>query len=130
MSERPDPSEGHRSLEKTAGPRPGAPTGTFAYDEATLRSLVTKWKELADRYLASSRRISAESITPPGLDFASRAQAEASTNATKAYCEYVVKNYWYCIEQAQRMQDTLDDYLGQEHQSVILIHQSGPQAGI
>jgi hypothetical protein len=42
----------------------------------------------------------------------------------------VVRNYWYCIEQAQLLQDTLDDYRGQEHQSVILINKSGPQAGI
>lgn len=102
----------------------------FAYDEATLQTLVSKWTELADRYLASSRRVSTDEITPPGLDFASTGQAVASTNANKAYYQYVVKNYWYCVKQAQLLQDTLDDYLGQEHQTVIQINKSGPQAGI
>jgi hypothetical protein len=131
MSERPEHNEGHRRLRKTGGPAPAeSASGGFAYDEATLTSLVTKWTELADRYLASSRRVSTDQITPPGLDFASKGQAEASTNATKAYYEYVVRNYWYCIEQAQLMQDTLDDYRGREHHSVIEFTKAGPQAGI
>ncbi len=128
MSERLEQGEGFGSLN---GPAPAeSAAGSFAFDEATLKTLVTKWTELADRYLASSQRVSKESISPPGLDFASKAQAEASTNATKAYYEYVVRNYWYCIEQAQLLQDTLNDYLGQEHESVIRFNQAGPQAGI
>jgi hypothetical protein len=126
-------TEGYRRLEKMGGPTPvGLVSGGFAYDEATLTSLVTKWKELADHYLTSSTRISPDPIAPPGLDFASKGQAEASTTATKAYHEYVIKNYWYCVEQAQLLQDTLDDYLGQEHHSVIEFTrtESGPQAGI
>lgn len=131
MSGRLEQSEGYRRLEKMGSPTPvESTTGGFAYDEPTLRSLVTKWTELADRYLASSQRISPDPIAPPGLDFASKAQADASTNATRAYYEYVVKNDWYCVEQARQLQNTLDDYLGQEHQSVILINKSGPQAGI
>jgi hypothetical protein len=131
MSGRLEQSEGYRRLEKMGSPAPVESTSAgFAYDEATLTSLVTKWTELADRYLASSQRISTDPIAPPGLDFASKGQADASTNATKAYYEYVVKNYWYCVKQAQLLQDTLDDYRGQEHQSVILINKSGPQAGL
>jgi hypothetical protein len=131
MSGRLEQSEAYRRLEKMGSPTPvESASGSFAYDETTLTALVTKWTELADRYLASSQRISPDPIAPPGLDFASRGQADASTNATKAYYEYVVKNYWYCIEQAQHLQNTLDDYLGQEHQSVTLINKSGPQAGI
>lgn len=131
MSGRLEQSEGYRRLEKMGGPTPLEPTtGGFAYDEATLKSLITKWTELADRYLASSRRISPDPITPPGLDFASKGQADASTNAIKAYYEYVVRNYWYCIEQAQLLQNTLNDYLGQEHESVISLNKSGPQAGL
>ncbi|MGB3441834.1 MAG: hypothetical protein WBA97_24075 [Actinophytocola sp.] len=133
MSGRLEQTESYRRLEKMGSPTPHEGTGGgFAYDEATLRSLVTKWTELADRYLASSKRVSTDAIIPPGLDFASKGQAEASTNANKAYYQYVVTNYWYCVKQAQLLQDTLDDYLDQEHQSVIEINKSGPgpQAGI
>lgn len=131
MSGRLEQSESYRRLEKMGSPTAHETTsGGFAYDEATLQDLVTKWTGLADRYLASSKRVTPDAITPPGLDFASKAQAEASTNANKAYYTYVVKNYWYCIKQAQLLQSTLDDYLGQEHQTVIEINKSGPQAGL
>lgn len=124
-------SESYRRLEKTGSPTPyESASGGFAYDEATLRALITKWTELADRYLMSSQRVSTEPVVPPGLDFASKGQAAASTNATQAYSTYVAENYWYCVEQAQLLQNTLDDYLDQEHQSVITINKSGPQAGI
>src|SRR5687767_5898352 len=107
MGERPERSEGYRRLQKMGSPAPGEGAGGgFAYDEATLQALIKKWTELADRYLTSSRRILTDPITPPGLDFASKAQAAASTKATGAYREYVVRNYWYCIEQAQLLQDT------------------------
>jgi hypothetical protein len=104
--------------------------GGFAYDEPTMRTLITKWLELADRYLDSSRRLDTGPIEGPGLDFASKAQAEAATNSTKAYYAYLAKNYWYCVEQAQLLQDTLNDYLGIEHRSVIDFSRSGPQAEI
>lgn len=124
-------SGGQGSLEKHGDPTPVGPsTGGYAFDEATLTALVKKWTDLADSYLASTERVTTDPVTPPGLDFASKSQAEASTNAITAYREYAVKNYWYCIEQAQNLQRTLDDYLGQEHQTVIKFNKPQPRAGI
>jgi hypothetical protein len=104
--------------------------GGFTYDEATLRSLIGKWLELADHYLGSVNRISLGSVEGPGLDFASEALATSANSSSGAYRKYVVENYWYCIKQAQLLQDTLDDYLDVEHQSVIDFAKAGPQAGI
>jgi hypothetical protein len=105
-------------------------SGSFTYDEATLRSLIGKWLELADHYLGSVNRLSLGSVEGPGLDFASEALAKSANSSGATYRKYVVENYWYCIKQAQLLQDTLDDYLGVEHRSVIDFTKAGTQAGI
>lgn len=97
----------------------GSGAGSFVYDEPTLRSLITKWVELADHYHDSLRRATLGTVKPPGNDFASKALAEAANSSGTTYLEYMTRNYWHCIEQAQLLQDTLDDYLGTEHHSVI-----------
>jgi len=109
---------GPRGLSDIAnsGPSEG---GTFVYDEATLRSLVTKWVELADHYHGSLNRTAMGAVQPPGKDFASEAMAGSANSSGKAYMVYLTRNYWYCIRQAQLLQDTLDDYLGVEHHNVI-----------
>lgn len=125
-----DRGTGLRGLSEIANS--GGSGGSFAYDESTLRSLISKWLELADHYLGSVNRISLGSVEGPGLDFASEALAKSANSSGGAYRKYVVENYWYCIKQAQLLQDTLDDYLGVEHSSVIDFTKAspGPQAGI
>jgi hypothetical protein len=109
-------------------------TGTFAYDEDTLRSLVSDWMDLAKSYLDSQRAArNMTSVTGPGNDFASQAQADAATSHGAAYSGYLDTNYTYCTDQAQLFQDALDDYLGIEHRNVTEINRSGergPQPGI
>lgn len=109
---------GPRSLSDIAnsGPSEG---GTFVYDETTLRSLITKWVELADHYNSSLNRTTMGAVRPPGEDFASEAMANSANSSGKAYLVYLTRNYWYCIRQAQLLHDTLDDYLGVEHHNVI-----------
>jgi hypothetical protein len=112
--------------------------GSFVYDETTLRSLITKWVDLADHYHGSLNRITLGAVKPPGDDFASKALADSANNSGTTYIEYLTRNYWHCIEQAQLLQDTLDAYLGTEHHSVIELtkatdqpaQQSDPNAGI
>jgi hypothetical protein len=125
---------GPRGLSEIANSGQGE-GGSFAYDEATLRSLVSKWLELADHYRGSLDRINLGSVEGPGLDFASEALAKSANKSGAAYTMYITKNYWYCVKQAQLMQDTLDDYLGVEHHSVIDFtrtgaESTGPQPGI
>lgn len=45
---------------------------------------------------------------------------------------YLSKNFEYCLEQAQKLQNTLDDYLGVEHRNVsdFLKSVPEPQAGL
>jgi hypothetical protein len=109
-------------------------TGTFAYDEDTLRSLVKDWLDLARSYSASKRdsRVMA-TVTGPGKDFASDAQAGAASAHGGAYTSYLDSNFTYCNDQAQLFQNALDDYLGIEHRNVTEINKSddrGPRPGI
>jgi hypothetical protein len=99
--------------------------GSFAYDEDTLRSLVTKWVEIADHYLSSYHRTSLGSAEPPGLDGASTAMAKAANASGNRYRAYLVDSYRYCIRQAQLCQTTLDKYLGGEHHSVLELSRFG-----
>jgi hypothetical protein len=121
----------------TSGPTTGHTEGTitggsFAFDEDTLRSLVTDWLNLADNYRGSketaSRMVQVEGA---GLDFASEAHAIAANKSGQSYRSYLTHNEDYCTQQAQLFQNALDDYLGIEHRNVAHINKSGgPQAGI
>jgi hypothetical protein len=109
-------------------------TDGFAFDEATMRSLIKRWLDLADSYQASRRNARAMAeVVGPGLDFASEQQAVAASKSGAAYLRYVAHNRDYCLNQAQLFQNALDDYLGIEHTNITGIGQSGsqePQAGI
>jgi hypothetical protein len=96
--------------------------GGFAFDEETLRSVIKKWLTLADYYDTSSLQTDTGALDTdrlaPGLDIASRAHSVAALNSVRAYRTYLKKNREFCITQAQLLQVTLDDYLGQERQQV------------
>jgi hypothetical protein len=101
-------------------------SGTFEFDEATMRSLITEWLELAQSYDESfyaSEPIAL--IDGPGLDFASQSHAEAANASGKAYLEYLQNNRDYCYAQAQLFQNALHDYLGIEHTNVTVIGAAG-----
>jgi hypothetical protein len=115
----------------------GVPThaeGSFSFDEPTMRSMITKWEELADSYDES--RTNARQmvrVEPPGLDFASRSQANAASASGRAYLAYLEHNRDYCRHQAHLLQRTLDDYLEVEHANMNEINKAGPdgsQAGV
>lgn len=96
--------------------------GGFTFDEATMRAVINKWLSLADQYDHSATQLDlgfmhAEQVAP-GLDVASQAQASSALSSVEAYRTYVKKNREFCVTQAQLLQVTLDDYLGQEHQHV------------
>lgn len=111
---------GPRSLADIVAAGPGE-GGRFVYDETSLRSLITKWMELAEHYNGSIHRSGLGAVDPPGTDFASGAMATSANTSGKAYMKYLTQNFWFCVEQAQQLQDTLDDYLGTEHHSVLAL---------
>lgn len=114
---------GARSLSDVAGA--GTGEGSFAFDEDTLRTLVTSWLDLADSYQQSMR--GAEQMTRvegPGLDFASCSQAHAANESGRSYRAYLEHNRDYCLQQGQLFQNALDDYLGVEHTNVTEINRT------
>lgn len=109
----------------------GGEGGGYVFDEATLRTLVKGWTELAEDYSSAMRQVEPMyGITPPAEDFASQAQVEAANNSGRAYAKFLEVTYSYCMEQAQKCQDALDDYLGVEERTVIEINKTGGQAGL
>ena len=112
-------------------------TGTYEFDEATMRSLVEEWLALAEDYDRSwSASESIAQVKGPGLDFASQAHADAANASGRAYLDYLQHNRDYCLQQAQLFQNALHDYLGIEHTNVTQIGDAGqplddgPKAGI
>lgn len=100
--------------------------GSFEFDEATMRKLITEWFDLADSYQDSqwaSRPL--VQVEGPGLDFASKAYATAASSSGKAYIEYLAKNSAYCRAQGELFQKALDDYLGIEHANTTEMGKSG-----
>lgn len=106
-------------------------SGTFAYDEDELRQLVTRWLDLAESYQTSvSTTAPMTSVSGPGLEFASEGQANAANASGNSYREHLRTSYQYCVDQAQKCQDALDEYLGVEHHNVEKMIDAGPRAGI
>ena len=111
-------------------------SGTFAYDEDELRQLVTRWLDLAESYQTSmSATAPMTRVAGPGLEFASEGHANAANASGNAYREHLRSSFEYCVGQAQKCQDALDEYLGVEHSNVRDILDagpvdSGPRAGI
>lgn len=103
--------------------------GGFTFDEASMQAMINRWLTLADQYDASSLRLDMDSTSAeqlaPGLDVASKAQADAAIKSVGAYRTYLQKNREFCITQAQTLQVTLDDYLRQEHQHVRRFDEAG-----
>lgn len=101
-------------------------TGTFEFDEPTMRGLVTEWLALADDYDRSYREsLDLISVKGSGLDFASTSHADAANASGQAYLDYLEHNRRYCINQAQLFQNALHDYLGIEHTNVAEIDSTG-----
>ena len=109
-------------------------TGTFAYTEPEMRTIIKNWLDLAKSYRDSLRdSFSMTAVEGPGHDFASKLFAAAANRSGESCVEYLTHNRDYCLQQAQLFQDALDDYLGVEHTNVIEFDKSDephPRRGV
>ncbi len=123
----------YRKLDHVANSSGGG-EGGFAFDEATMRSIVTSWLDLAVSYRSSIKTArDMGNVYGPGLDLASESQAMAASKSAASYISYLTHNHDYCMDQAQLFQNALDDYLGVEHTNLTEINKTGseqPRAGI
>lgn len=109
-------------------------TGSFAYTEPEMRTIIKNWLDLAKSYSDSideSHHLTA--IEGPGHDFASQLFAAAANRSGGSCLTYLTHNRDYCQQQAQLFQNALDDYLGVEHTNVAEINKSGqlgPRRGV
>src|SRR2546430_202950 len=103
---------GDIASQATTGPITAA-TGSFSCTPDQLRDLVTEWKDLADNYNQSVADSNAlEQVDGPGNEYASKSLASVASSSGGAYVRSLQEKYQYCLDQAQKLQDTLDDYLG------------------
>lgn len=103
-------------------------SGSFAYNESDMRTIINNWLDLADSYDLSIRGAWVmQTIEAPGRDFASHSFTEAANRSGDSYIAYLKHNRDYCLRQAQLFQDALADYLGVEHTNVAEIDKSAPQ---
>jgi hypothetical protein len=115
-----------RDLGEITRTGPAQTQGTFSFDEATMRSLINEWKDLAESYDASTRPARDMMLVEgPGDEYASEALARSANLSGEAYLAYLEHNRDYCWRQAQLFQNALDDYLGVEHTNVVEIDKSG-----
>lgn len=106
-------------------------TGSFAYTPDQLRDLAKEWTELAldyDRSAPEARRLA--KVEGPGTEFASQSHASVVRRTGEAYRRSLEEKRDYCLAQAQKFQNTLDDYLGLERRAISLINNADPQGGI
>lgn len=109
----------------------GGAGGSFAYSPDQLRDLVKEWTDLATDYQNSLRdAYYLTRVEGPGAELVSRSYASVANASGQAYLDSLQSRIDYCFAQAQKFQDALDDYLGQEHHSVTEITNSGPREGI
>ena len=110
----------------------GASTaGSFSFTPDQLRDLVEEWMELAadyDRSLWNAEAL--QQVNGPGNEYASEGLATVASSSGGAYVRSLHEKYQYCLGQAQKLQDALDDYLGMEHHNIAVIGKTGPQDGI
>jgi hypothetical protein len=106
-------------------------TGGFAFDEATMRSLIQNWRDLAISYQNSLEQATQMAeVVGPGLDFASELHASAANKSGAAYLRYLEHNLNYCADQAQLFQNALDDYLGIEHTTITEFNKTGSEGSV
>ncbi len=112
---------------------PGSSTGggSFSYTPDQLRDLVTEWMDLAADYKRSMAHVQdLTKVEGPGADYVSDSLASVASSSGGAYVRSLEGKYNYCLDQAQKLQDTLDDYLGMEHHNIAVINNAGPRDGI
>ncbi len=108
--------------------------GSFAFTEDQIRAVVTNYRTLADSYSdAIDKAHQMTAVDGPGLDFASDSFAIAANQSGEALIASFRNARDYCMEQARRAENALNDYLGVEHTNLTEINKQrshGPQAGV
>lgn len=108
-------------------------TGSFAFTPEQMRDIITRWTNLAESYARSANTaVALANVEGPGVEYASQSHASVANESGRAYLRSLEEKWRYCLAQAQKFQDTLDDYLGVEHRNADIIKNAGagPRDGI
>jgi hypothetical protein len=113
------------------GPAASGPSGSFSYAPEQLRDLVKEWMDLANDYsLSIMNARDLTTVKGPGKEYASESYANEANRSGVMYRDSLQQRSDYCVQEAQKLQDALDDYLGVEHHNLSVIKAAGPQEGV
>jgi hypothetical protein len=122
-----------------AGITASAPSasGSFSYTPEALRDLITEWSNLEEDYRSSVvNAAQLAQIDGPGTEYASKGHGSVASSAGQAYLDSLQERVEYCQKQVDKLQDTLNSYLGVEQGNTSMINRAGssqaeaPQGGI
>ena len=94
-------------------------TGTFSFSPDEIEAIAKEWIELAEDYELSIQR--AEGLTvvrPSGFEKASELHAQSASFSGNCYVQSLLEKHEYCLEQAVKVTNSLNTYLGNEQITV------------
>jgi hypothetical protein len=104
----------------------GASGSGFEYDEATLRELMHEWNDLANEFADDlSRARALATVDGPGLEYASRGNAELIRQSGSALSTTLEQRESYCRAMAAKFQTALGKYAAAEDTHSTQINQTG-----
>jgi hypothetical protein len=105
----------------------GAPVAEgagFKYDEATLHELVKEWSDLAQEYVFDLNEARSIAMArSPGLEFASKGNAEVTQQSGTALVEALDQRITYCQNMAAKYVAALGKYATAEDHATTVINQ-------
>ena len=104
----------------------GAGGAGFEYDEATLRSLMHEWNDLANEFKDDLFRVTAmQRVEGPGTEYASVGNAEKIKASGNALHETLIAREQHCRKMAEKFKTALGKYAATEDTHTTDITQTG-----
>ncbi|MDQ3577967.1 MAG: hypothetical protein M3443_10290 [Actinomycetota bacterium] len=112
-------------------PPSAGPGDKFVFDPDEVAAIVKDWLDLAKQYRTSLDTSKAlGQIDSPGTEYSSQIHASVASSSGLAYLTSLEEKWNYCLDEADKFQKSLDDYLGVEHKSVARLNRAGNEGMI
>ncbi|MFC5285631.1 hypothetical protein ACFPM7_01080 [Actinokineospora guangxiensis] len=90
-------------------------TGKFSFSPDEIRAIAKEWRELADEYQLSIKRVEGwQMARPSGSEWVSEHYAAKTCFSGNRYLTSLEEKHKYCLQQAVKFTNSLNRYLGVE----------------
>ncbi|WP_156754607.1 hypothetical protein [Actinokineospora pegani] len=107
-----------------------SPQGQFAFNPDEIDALRRQWLDLSLNYRESATRSNRIDVQGPGNEDASLDHARAGIESWRMHIESLNQKFVYCLGQAQKLHDALNDYNGTERSAVTSLVGTSHEGGI